>query len=80
MNVAKLSDMRVGESGQVLSLRCCDKAYRQKLMAMGLTRGTQFRVMRVAPFGDPFEIEVRGFALSLRKDEAESLQIQRVSS
>jgi ferrous iron transport protein A len=43
---------------------------------MGLTPGTELRVTRVAPMGDPVEIQVRGFRLSLRKDEAAALQVE----
>jgi ferrous iron transport protein A len=44
---------------------------------MGLTRGTEFTVKRVAPLGDPVEISVRGFALSLRKDEAAAVMVEK---
>jgi ferrous iron transport protein A len=50
--------------------------YRQKLIAMGLLPGTEFTVSRIAPLGDPVEILVRGFALSIRKNEANILNIQ----
>lgn len=49
--------------------------YKRKLLGMGLTPGTILRVKRHAPLGDPTEIEVRGFALSLRKGEAAVLQV-----
>jgi ferrous iron transport protein A len=52
-------------------------AYREKLLAMGLTKGTSFTVERIAPMGDPVEIHVRGFALSLRKEEASALLVER---
>ena len=45
---------------------------------MGLTPGTELSVVRVAPLGDPVEIKVRGFSLSLRKDEADALQIEKL--
>ena len=44
---------------------------------MGLTRGTELRLVKVAPLGDPVEIEVRGYRLSLRKKEAEALLLKR---
>lgn len=53
-------------------------AYRHKLLAMGLTPGTTFTIRRVAPLGDPIEIEVRGYSLSLRKKEADILCIERL--
>jgi ferrous iron transport protein A len=46
---------------------------------MGLTPGTEFTVIRFAPLGDPVEIQVRGFALSLRKDEATALLVEKIS-
>lgn len=52
--------------------------YKRKLLAMGLLPGTEFFVKRYAPLGDPIEIEVRGFNLSLRKDEADVLIVQPV--
>ncbi len=54
-------------------------SYRRRLLALGLTPGTQFVLRRVAPFGDPVEITLRGFALSLRKHEAAGLLLERVS-
>jgi ferrous iron transport protein A len=45
---------------------------------MGLTPGTEFTVVRLAPLGDPLEINVRGYAVSLRKGEAQLLQVERV--
>jgi len=53
------------------------KAYRKKLLSMGLTPGAEFSVTRYAPMGDPVEIQVRGYSLSLRKEEAEALLIER---
>jgi ferrous iron transport protein A len=69
--------MKVGECAQVSGFTKGAKGYRHKLLAMGLTPGTGFRVTRVAPMGDPVEIEVRGFNLSLRKDEASALRVER---
>ena len=54
------------------------KAYRKLLLTMGLTPGVEFRVTRYAPMGDPIEIKVRGFALSLRKQEASCLIVEKI--
>nr|VFJ58184.1 MAG: ferrous iron transport protein A [Candidatus Kentron sp. FM]VFJ73153.1 MAG: ferrous iron transport protein A [Candidatus Kentron sp. FM]VFK13856.1 MAG: ferrous iron transport protein A [Candidatus Kentron sp. FM] len=72
-----LRDMRIGETGRVTGFFKGEPHYRQKLLAMGLTRGAEFTVSRVAPLGDPVEINVRGFSLSLRKHEAAILQVER---
>jgi ferrous iron transport protein A len=71
-----LRDLVVGQEGTVAGYREGGTQYRQKLLAMGLTPGTRLRVVRVAPLGDPVEIKVRGFSLSLRKDEADAVQIE----
>jgi ferrous iron transport protein A len=67
----------VGNRGRIVGYAKGNSAYREKLLAMGLTRGTEFTVKRVAPLGDPVEIHVRGFALSLRKNEAAALLVEQ---
>ena len=73
----QLKDLAVGDRGRVAGFGEGSRAYRRKLLSMGLTPGTEFTVTRYAPMGDPIEIRVRGFNLSLRKDEAESLLVER---
>ncbi|MDJ0673836.1 MAG: FeoA family protein [Calothrix sp. MO_167.B42] len=77
-----LRDLQVNQQGKVAHYEATDdpskKAYKKKLLAMGLTPGTEFTVTRVAPLGDPVEILVRGFKLSLRKDEAAALVIEQM--
>ena len=75
-----LRDMNAGEAGTVSGYTKGVTVYREKLLAMGLTRGTPFRVERIAPMGDPVEIQVRGFSLTLRKDEALALIVDREAS
>ncbi len=70
------SDLAVGDHAQVLSYHGLADSYRKKLMSMGLIPGTRFLVERVAPLGDPVEINVRGFRLSLRREEARGLQVE----
>lgn len=71
----KISDMKPGQSGVVEQYSVCDPGYRKKLLTMGLTKGTTVKLVKVAPLGDPVELEVRGYKLSLRKDEADILQM-----
>jgi ferrous iron transport protein A len=73
-----LGDLVVGERGCIIGLRRGDRSYREKLLAMGLTPGTEFSVTRLAPLGDPVEISVRGYAVSLRKGEAQLLRVKRL--
>lgn len=72
-----LKDFKVGDTGRVLNLTHAQPLYRHKLLAMGLTPGTHFVVRRIAPLGDPIEIALRGYSLSLRKHEAAVLQIEK---
>lgn len=72
----QLKDMQIGARGRVLRLAGGAGGYRAKLLSMGLTPGAVFTVQRVAPMGDPVEIALRGFRLTLRKAEAEALQVE----
>lgn len=72
----QMSELKVGHRVRVIALVAGDRVYRQRLIAMGLIPGTEFTVLRMAPLGDPIEIFVRGYALSLRKSEANILQIE----
>ncbi|MCP5365607.1 MAG: ferrous iron transport protein A [Hyphomicrobiales bacterium] len=72
-----IADFQVGDRGCVVGLTRGEKDYRQRLMAMGLTPGTEFEIVRVAPLGDPVEIKVRGCSVSLRKGEADLLKVER---
>lgn len=71
-----LVDMGVGSRGRVIGFERGSATYRKRLLAMGLTKGTEFSVNRFAPLGDPIEIEVRGYNLSLRKQEARVLLVE----
>ena len=75
-----MREMPVGTKGQVVGYDRVRRGYKGKLLSMGLTPGTEFTVIRVAPLGDPIEILVRGFHLSLRKYEADALVVKTVES
>lgn len=74
-----IRSMKPGDRARVTGLTSGDRGYRQRLLAMGLTPGVEFTLKRVAPLGDPIEISVRDFALTLRRDEASVLELERVS-
>ena len=71
------SNLKPGDKGHVLGYSEGNTPYRSKLLAMGLVPGVPFRVVRNAPLGDPVEIQVNGFQLSLRKQEADLLKIEK---
>lgn len=71
-------DLQVGDSARVAGYEASGSAYRRKLLSLGLTPGTELRITRMAPMGDPVEIAVRGFAMSLRKAEADALMLEKL--
>ena len=73
-NEKTLRDVAVGECATVRRLTG-DGAIKRRIMDMGLTKGTEVCVHKVAPLGDPIEVTVRGFELSLRKDEAANVLV-----
>jgi ferrous iron transport protein A len=70
-----MGELRVGEAATVLRVRCA-RPTAVRLMEMGLVPGTPFEVRRVAPLGDPMELFVNGYALSLRREEALAIDIE----
>lgn len=70
-----LKDIKVGDSAVVVKLNG-QGAVRRRIMDMGITKGVKVSVCKVAPFGDPLEITVRGYQLSLRKADAEMVEVE----
>lgn len=73
-----LDKLKVGDKVKIIGFQKDQPAYRNKLLAMGLTSGTELKLIRIAPLGDPIEISVRGFSLVLRKSEAAILKLEKV--
>lgn len=73
-----LRDLAVGDRARVAGFTHGGDGYRRKLLSMGLTPGVEVAVTRVAPMGDPVEIRVRGFALSVRRDEAAVVSVEKL--
>lgn len=70
-----LKDVKVGETAVVARLHG-EGPVRRRIMDMGLTKGTEVLVRKVAPIGDPIELSVRGYELSIRKDEAATVEVR----
>lgn len=73
--MSTLKDAKIGASVTVVKLHG-QGAVRRRIMDMGITKGVTIKVKKVAPFGDPIEITVRGYQLSLRKADAEMIEIE----
>ena len=69
-----LRDVKVGEKATIVRLHG-EGALKRRIMDMGLTRGTEVFVRKVAPLGDPMELTVRGYELSVRKADAEMIEV-----
>lgn len=67
-----------GDKVRLTSFGSTDMQYRRRLLSLGVTCGTEFSVVRLAPLGCPIQIEVRGTALTLRKEEANQLVLEYV--
>ncbi len=76
MKVRTLSTLQPGERGTVDHVDAASAATHVRLMEMGITAGTDVELIRLAPMGDPIEISVRGYRLSLRKSEAATVHIR----
>ena len=70
-----LKDVKIGEKATIARL-LGDGAVKRRLMDMGLTKGTEVEVVKVAPAGDPIELTVRGYDLSIRKTEAALIEVK----
>ena len=70
-----LRDVKIGARAKVIKVHG-EGALRRRIMDMGLTKGVEIYVGKVAPLGDPIEITVRGYELSLRKADAEMIEIE----
>lgn len=75
MEAKTLRDVKCGESAVVTKLNG-DGAHKRRIMDMGITKGTEIFVRKVAPLGDPIEVRVRGYELSLRKSDAANILVQ----
>ena len=75
MPVKLLNELKHGEKGRVVKIGGSGSIHR-RLLDMGLVSGSDIEMQRVAPLGDPIEIKVKGYNLSLRKEEAASIQVE----
>ena len=70
-----LDKLKVGQKAKVLSINILDKERKRHLLDMGLTRGVELKIKRIAPMGDPVSIELRGYVLSVSKRDLEKIVV-----
>lgn len=73
-----LGELHIGDRARVAGFSQSGGGYRSKLLSLGLTPGAVIDIVRVAPMGDPVEIRVRGSSLSLRREEAAALNVEKL--
>ena len=73
--MSKLAEMRIGQRGRVAAISGEDEIS-IRLLEMGLTPGCEFVLLGTAPLGDPLELEIRGYRLSIRKSEATRVEVE----
>ena len=71
----KLSELKKGEIAQVVSVDCSNNHLKRRMLDMGVTSGVVVKVKKIAPFGDPVDIELRGYELCLRKSELGRIEV-----
>ena len=74
----KITDFIQGDRVRLVDFGQTDVLYRRRLLSLGVTRGAEILVVRVAPLGCPVQVDVRGTSITLRKEEARHLQWERV--
>lgn len=74
-----LDELKTGQMAEITGYALGTSAYRAKLLALGLTNGAKVKIVNVAPLGDPFELAVRGYHLSLRREEAKVIKVRAIS-
>lgn len=71
-----LSELSVGQKARVLKLNETNKAIRRHLLDMGITRGVEITIKKIAPMGDPIDISLRDYELCIRKEDLQKIDVE----
>ena len=71
-----LASLKVGEKAKVLKLNITNKEIKRHLLDMGITRGVEIKIKKIAPMGDPIDIELRGYELCIRKADLSQIDVE----
>ena len=71
-----LSNLSIGQRGKVLGIDIQEKEIRRHILDMGITKGTEIKIKKIAPMGDPVDIELRGYELCIRKKEMKCINVE----
>lgn len=78
-NKTVLSKLKKGQKAKVIQLHMNDRALRRRLLDMGITEGVHVKMKKIAPLGDPIDIELRGYELCLRKADLDLIEVEVIS-
>ena len=74
--ICSLADLKVGQVGKVRDLKIENKAIRRHMLDMGVTRGVEVEIKKIAPMGDPIDIALRDYELAIRKADLKMIEVE----
>ena len=74
--ICELSELKIGQTAIVKKLKIQDKQIRRHLLDMGIPRGVKVKIKKIAPMGDPIDIELRGYQLAIRKADLKLIEVE----
>jgi len=74
--IKKLSELKIGDSGKIKSIASKAGALKKRLLDMGCVGGTLISIKKLAPLGDPIEITIKNYSLTIRKSEADCIEVE----
>ena len=74
--ICELSELKIGQTAIVKKLKIQDKQIRRHLLDMGIKRGVKVKIKKIAPMGDPIDIELRGYQLAIRKADLKLIEVE----
>ena len=78
-DICSIADLKIGQAAIVKNLNIKDKQIRRHLLDMGITRDVKIKIKKIAPKGDPIDIELRGYELALRKADLKQIEVEVIN-
>ncbi len=75
--IVSLTDLKIGEKGILVEIKNSSKAFRRRLLDMGLTKNVLITIEKISPLGDPISVELRGYQLCLRKEDIKDIMVMK---
>ena len=78
-DICSIADLKIGQAAIVKKINIKDKQIRRHLLDMGITRDVKIKIKKIAPMGDPIDIELRGYELALRKADLKQIEVEVIN-